>query len=545
MKTVIEGARRLNGSFCEYVGNFVFGCTGIAYGAATGAGALAAGAAIPAGIGAIALVGMYQASRSKRNDQGHLESEAALKSIIDALADHWRENDPVYQSYEDGSALTRAQSALIETLHKCDMSPATLAAAATDENALPFPERATDIVLAELADLDRAAYGPAGDELAKRFARAVISQAFTAAITNRAFFERFQPYLLVEIARSSGEGIALQRRALDALAALSQQMAAGFDAAETKAAERQDELRRLITGLQANRPTDTINPALLSALAERTDTRFKFEDQLADLIERFDTAQELIERGHSASNLDAFVQAVIQRMADKTEIGDLDGASQEADAALAQWEQEEAARQVAARAGAATILHAGIEADHARGDSLAVAKREIRRVELTVPVEAQMGALWKTQSQYKQDGDRFGRRLDLQVVRDLSDLRLAGALDDRERWGAFVFKGNALATLGARGQDGALEEAVTAYRAALTVYTLDAAPMDWAMTQENLALAFEALADAGDQPRIHVEDALTCARGALAVYERFDASYYIHKCKTRIARLERKLAGLD
>jgi len=40
--------------------------------------------------------------------------------------------------------------------------------------------------------------------------------------------------------------------------------------------------------------------------------------------------------------------------------------------------------------------------------------------------------------------------------------------------------------MGQRGEKEALRKAVTAYEAALTVYTQDAAPMGWAMTQKRL-----------------------------------------------------------
>ena len=50
--------------------------------------------------------------------------------------------------------------------------------------------------------------------------------------------------------------------------------------------------------------------------------------------------------------------------------------------------------------------------------------------------------------------------------------------------------GNALRTLGERESGTArLEEAVTAYRAALAERTRDRAPLQWAMTQNNLGSA--------------------------------------------------------
>jgi hypothetical protein len=61
--------------------------------------------------------------------------------------------------------------------------------------------------------------------------------------------------------------------------------------------------------------------------------------------------------------------------------------------------------------------------------------------------------------------------------------------------------GNALADLGTRaGDTDALQDAVTAYRAALEVYTREASPMHWAMTQNNLGAALATSAPARATP---------------------------------------------
>jgi transcriptional regulator with XRE-family HTH domain len=74
--------------------------------------------------------------------------------------------------------------------------------------------------------------------------------------------------------------------------------------------------------------------------------------------------------------------------------------------------------------------------------------------------------------------------------------------------------------LGARaGDTAALQDAVTAYRAALEVFTREASPMDWAMTQNNLGNALRDLgARAGDTAAL--QDAVTAYRAALEVYTR-------------------------
>ena len=60
--------------------------------------------------------------------------------------------------------------------------------------------------------------------------------------------------------------------------------------------------------------------------------------------------------------------------------------------------------------------------------------------------------------------------------------------------------GNALSTLGERESGTArLEEAVTAYRAALEERTRERVPLDWAMTQNNLGNALSTLGRARER----------------------------------------------
>jgi len=52
--------------------------------------------------------------------------------------------------------------------------------------------------------------------------------------------------------------------------------------------------------------------------------------------------------------------------------------------------------------------------------------------------------------------------------------------------------------MGERGDTEALGKAVTAYEAAVTVYTQDAAPMQWATTQHNLGNVYQVMGERGD-----------------------------------------------
>jgi tetratricopeptide (TPR) repeat protein len=78
--------------------------------------------------------------------------------------------------------------------------------------------------------------------------------------------------------------------------------------------------------------------------------------------------------------------------------------------------------------------------------------------------------------------------------------------------------GNALASLGERsGDPDRLEEAVHAYRAALEVRTRKTVPLDWAATQNNLGAALTSLGERLDSPE-RLEEAVSAFREALDVF---------------------------
>jgi hypothetical protein len=55
-------------------------------------------------------------------------------------------------------------------------------------------------------------------------------------------------------------------------------------------------------------------------------------------------------------------------------------------------------------------------------------------------------------------------------------------------------------------------------------------PLDWAMTQMNVALVYRALFDKDHQPR-HLDDALEAADGALEEFRKAKADFYIEKAE--------------
>ncbi|MEM7741599.1 MAG: hypothetical protein AAF225_12460, partial [Pseudomonadota bacterium] len=97
--------------------------------------------------------------------------------------------------------------------------------------------------------------------------------------------------------------------------------------------------------------------------------------------------------------------------------------------------------------------------------------------------------------------------------------------------------GIALAVKGERGDDQALEDAITAYRGALQERTRDRVPLDWAMTQNNLGIALAVKGERGDDQAL--EDAIACYLNALEEFTEERAPAW-HAMASR--NLERALA---
>ncbi|HYJ81488.1 MAG TPA: hypothetical protein VEW26_01415, partial [Allosphingosinicella sp.] len=91
-----------------------------------------------------------------------------------------------------------------------------------------------------------------------------------------------------------------------------------------------------------------------------------------------------------------------------------------------------------------------------------------------------------------------------------------------------------------------LGEAVTAYRDALTVNTRTDMAADWAMTQGNIGLALELMAEADpDRRHAHLLEAETALVEALSVFTPEHMAYYYAKATDSLARVRAKLAALE
>lgn len=96
------------------------------------------------------------------------------------------------------------------------------------------------------------------------------------------------------------------------------------------------------------------------------------------------------------------------------------------------------------------------------------------------------------------------------------------------------------------GQEGValLGEAIAAFHAVLRVRQEATMPPQWAMTMTNLALAYEALADLGDEPAVNLRRAERALRDAARVYTAEDMPEYHRIVAESLARIDDKIAAL-
>jgi tetratricopeptide (TPR) repeat protein len=117
-----------------------------------------------------------------------------------------------------------------------------------------------------------------------------------------------------------------------------------------------------------------------------------------------------------------------------------------------------------------------------------------------------------------------------------ADAALAGNTDERLRAALQNALGNAYRDLaGVEARADNLHRAIAAYTEALRFYTPDAAPLDYAMTQNGLGIALE---DSGD-----LAAAVRCWREAEHYYRAMGDAASADRVRAWIADAERRLAG--
>jgi hypothetical protein len=171
------------------------------------------------------------------------------------------------------------------------------------------------------------------------------------------------------------------------------------------------------------------------------------------------------------------------------------------------------------------------------GDAAGAAALIVEQADHDAGGRADSAALRQLQEDYYVAGRDKGIALDLRVSIALAKLLVDRAGDSDETGAAQNNLGNALRSLGDRdsGTD-KLEQAVEAYQQALKERTRDRVPLDWAMTQYNLALTYLTMFEKTAQAA-HLDRAQDLLSAAAAEFAAAGASHYVDA----VARLQAKI----
>ncbi len=283
--------------------------------------------------------------------------------------------------------------------------------------------------------------------------------------------------------------------------------------AEQRADARHQEL---LEALRSERQHVALPQPLLDALAARTDPALNFDEQLGDLIARFDAAHELIRMGETTSNLGSFVEAVRKRIADKAAAGDLDGASNDADQALTRWQQDEAERRAASSAAGLALIETAIDTARARGDAEAVARHLVLEVAISHPGQPAFTPLMARARKYQSLGETSARQLDLQIAAALYQMAADRTEAPARRIEALSERGTLLKQLGERGLPGAFEDALGAYEDVLSLTPREGDRFGWAGAINNLGTVYQSMGERGTAGLY--QKAVACFQDALDIF---------------------------
>lgn len=265
------------------------------------------------------------------------------------------------------------------------------------------------------------------------------------------------------------------------------------------------EILSLVRELHAVKQT-TVPEDTLIAMARKIHPRISNrEEALRELDRAADLAADAIARGEQGSNVDAFVDGVLRRVAELTREGRLDEAAQDSDDAVDQ-----------AEAGFIQLLDASISQHRLASDAKGAARQIERKVRIEIGDHSKLfDALRDEQDVWYVSGRDKGARLDLEISIALAERSLASAQSPHQRATALNVLGATLQTLGERESGTTrLEQAIAAYCGALKERPRERVPLDWAMTQNNFGTALAMLGER-KSGTARLEEAVTAFRAAL------------------------------
>ncbi len=150
-----------------------------------------------------------------------------------------------------------------------------------------------------------------------------------------------------------------------------------------------------------------------------------FDQALANARAAFEEGQKAIKAGAHARNLGPLVHDLLEKLGERTSVGDFDAGAAEADRAFAEWEKYEADRRAESVAAGVRILNEGARLDMLRRDFRAAAKRFARVIDLENPDSSdRLAAMRAKQDEFYVLGRDKGLNAALEVAIELARLEL-------------------------------------------------------------------------------------------------------------------------
>lgn len=296
-------------------------------------------------------------------------------------------------------------------------------------------------------------------------------------------------------------------------------------------------LRELLKRSEDAGKTDALREAGITEnaiirMAERVGTETDDVGKAWDALqETFLQAVHLQQNIPSPGNDEAFVDEVLRRVAALAAQGDFKTAHSSVDDAIAQEEADAYRRKK-------RLLETGLEVAQVDRNAEVAAGRIEALLRLDHVGDDLFTALREKQDDWYAKGRDGGLAFEAEMAMLLAKTSVVIAQTADQNGSALNNLGAALQTLGERESGTArLEEAVAAYRDALTERTRERVPLQWATTQYNFSLVIEVLATRNGSASTF-QEALDCAKGALAAFQDAGGAYYIDLSERRVAALE-------
>jgi tetratricopeptide (TPR) repeat protein len=456
------------------------------------AGVALAGAGVPPGIleGGVAGAGLFLRLKGQRRS----DADAVLRNLKQVIRQGWQAWGQT-ASFADENLRASVLASFEQVIPRCAIPAAGVVGVRLDA------DQVAQLVLAQAETALPVVYAskdPRNTEShhARLFLLNVTRRAYAALLAEPEYIDRIAPDLWRGVLDGI-DGIRDDTRRIDAT---TQESAA--DLRELKAMVARIEQA---TAARASGITDDALIGLARRIAaDVADPAAAFRE----LENAVDIAIRVQAEGRQGSNLGDFVDEVLRRVAALAAHNQYDTAAQEIDAALEQEQADSTARRL-------RLLDAGIAQDILRRDPESAARRLIQKADLEAAGAATVATLRALQDEWHERGRDQGLNFDLAIAIALSTLTLPRANGPDDRGTVLNDLGTALATLGEREAGTTrLEQAVAAFRAALTERRQDRAPLDWAMTQNNLGAAVQTLGarEAGTE---RLEQAVKAYRAAL------------------------------